>query len=147
MPVRMTPQPGDAVPTKKITPEEFDPAQEWFEVLVFLRQDVRDNALKVATKTITSPRGISRDEINNETYYLHLFKVQLKGWRLLGLDNEPIPFTEENINRLPWDLKSYLHEQILRCGGMIPTADLIVQTDSGQPLDYKSPDAELLPGS
>ena len=144
MPVIMTPGAGQAIPTKRITPPEWDESQEWFEVLTFLRQDVRDSALEAAKVTKVFPgRKGSEDKIDNEVYFFNLFKAQLKGWRMLtagagGLLVE-VPFNEESIRNLPWDLKGYLHGEIIMCGGIIPTSEVIVKTESGQELDYKSP--------
>ena len=146
MPVRLTPDAGEAIATKKVTPPEFDPDQEWVEILVFLRQDIRDNAVKLATSTRVQVKN-TREEIDNDVYFFSLFKSQIKGWRLLDPELAEIPFCESNIRKLPWDLKSYLHDQIMQCGGVIPTQNVEVKTDSGQMLSYKSPDAVVVSGS
>lgn len=145
MPVRLTPTADAVISTKKVSMPEWDtegPLAEHFDILVFLRKDVIDAARKAGRRTITEQNGRSRDEMEDEPYFRVLFDAQVKGWRLLDPAGTEIPFTPANLAALPWDIKGWLHEQILLCGGSVPTRDLVVSMgDSGQTLDYKRPDA------
>lgn len=150
MPVRMTPLPEETVATKRWTPPDCDddpesPTYEYIEILSFLRQEVIDAAQREGTRTITE-RGRTREERNMPVYMTALFRRQVTGWRLLDEHGHEIPFTPEHLTRLPWDLQGLLHQEILNCGGLIATRDLVVRTEDGVLLDYKSPDGSLRAG-
>jgi hypothetical protein len=113
------------------------PLYEFVEVLAFLRQETLDAARKVANRAIKE-NGRIREELNLRVYFDTLFSAQVKGWHLLDPEGTEIPFTPATLAALPWDVQGWLHEEILKCGGSIPTRDLVVKTDSGQTLDYKS---------
>lgn len=142
MPVRLTPAPDSVIPTKAVSMAEWDtdgPLEEHIDILVFLRTDTLEAARKAATRTIVQGSR-TREEINEAAYLRALFDVQVKGWRLLDPNGAEIPYTPENLAALPWDVRSWLHDEILACGGSIATRNIVVRTDSGIALDYKSPD-------
>ena len=143
MPVRLTPSADAVISTKRVSMPEWDtegPYAEWIEILVFLRTETLEAAQKAGRRTVVE-RGQTKEEIANEPYYRSLFDAQVKGWRLLDQDLKEIPFSPEHLAALPWDVKFWLNGQIIRCGGALATRDLVVETASGTPLDFKSTDA------
>jgi hypothetical protein len=147
MPVRLTPEPGAVIPTVRRTMEGWDadpdsPTVEYIEILAFLRSETLEAARKTGNRAIKE-NGRIREELNLRIYFDTLFSAQVKGWRLLDPDGDEIPFTPATLAALPWDVQGWLHEEILKCGGSIPTRDLAVRTESGQTLTYKSPDDRL----
>lgn len=142
------------IETKKVTPEGLDPTKEWFEILSYLDDGTLKNARTAATKTITQ-NGRTREDFDRDAYAKSLVDAQLKGWQLEVPANYPFDgdtmsndggmvhwrFTQTNIAYMLsiWDVRSWLENEIQSCGGVIATAGLVVKTDSGQTLDYKSP--------
>ncbi len=147
MPVRLNPLPGETIATKKVTPGEWEsegPFAEWFEILDYLRSEVLDTARAAGRKTIQQGRT-TKEEFVESAFQTSLFTAQVKGWRLLDPKGVEIPFTPENLARLPAGLREWLQTSILECGGVIPTASLEVATASGQTFQLPGADAELDP--
>lgn len=145
MPLQLEPLPGEVIGTKKISPVEWateGPLAEWIEILDFLRSDVLDAARLAGRKTVQQGRSTT-NEIVDSAFQASLFSAQVKGWQLLDPKGNGIPFTPENLRRLPPGLREWLQASILECGGVIPTASLEVTTASGQTFQLPSPDAEL----
>lgn len=146
------------VETKHCTPEGLDPDREWFEILAYLDEGTLKAARTAATKTITQ-NGRSREEFDRDIYAKTLVDAQLKGWQLEVPANYPFDaelmtndggvvhwkYNQTNIAYMLsiWDVRSWLENEIQSCGGVIATAGLVVKTDSGQTLDYKSPSTRL----
>jgi hypothetical protein len=146
MPVFLTPRADEAIPTRRSTHPDWcddphDPLYEYVEILSFLRQEVLDAARKAGARQVRQG-GRVVDELDVPKYLAHLFERQVKGWRLLDPHGQEIPFSQEALLRLPWDVGGWLHEQILACGGSIATRDLITEVD-GIRLDFKREDAGL----
>jgi hypothetical protein len=141
MPIKMTPRPEDAISTVKFTPDGLDPATEWFEVLSFTRSGVIEQANKDATSTITKAGGKTEEKFDNDTYYFSLFKASLKGWQLQDEHGAAIPFTEENIKRLPWTVRVLLRDAILSKGGIISTEEVVVTSEDGATFHAQGADA------
>lgn len=129
MPIsRLTPLPDDVLGTKDVTPPEWATEgehREYFTILDFLRSETLEVARTAARKTIQQGK-VTREEFTTSTYLRVLFEAQVKGWRLLDATGAEIPFTPENLARLPWAVRDWLHERILECGGMLATSDLEV---------------------
>ena len=157
--LRLTP-PKDAVrTTKDVAPPAWpqpDAPGVWpegagrFTILAFTRPEFLKTARERATSLITEPGKPPREEVSNEIFTRELFGVCLKGWTNL-LDPEtdqPIPFTPENVEALPEDAQGFLVEEILKAGrGILASREIITRDlETGAPLDYKSPDAQALPG-
>ena len=152
MPVQLNPS---RTATKPVTPPDLDPTREWFTILSFLDDKTLKAARATATKTITQGTK-TREEIDQEAFNTALIEVQLKGWQLevpsdKVFDPELMTndagvvhwkFLPANVEALfaLWDVRVWLANEILLCGGLVSTAGLVVRTESGQTLDYKSPD-------
>lgn len=145
MPIYLEPGAGAAIPTKQISMDGWDtegPFAEWVTILSFLRFETLEHARKTSRRTITE-FGRTREETDDDAYFRALFDVQVKDWRLFDPEGHEIPFTPEHVAALPWGVRGWLHEQILACGGSLPTRHLVIRTESGLTADLKSPDDEL----
>lgn len=144
------------VVTKSVTPEGLDPTREWFTILSYLDEKVLKSAQEKARTTITQ-NGRTREEFDQDGYTRVLVDAQLTGWQLEVPEGYPFDpdlmtndggtahwkYSPTTITYMLsiWDVRGWLRDQILSCGGVVATAGLVVKTDSGQTLDYKSPDA------
>lgn len=143
MPLRLTPLPDEAIPTKRVSPPEWDAAQEWIEILSFLRKDTLNEARTAARKTVTVG-GRTQEEYDEKILFSRLFAVQVKGWHIVDPNGAEIPYSQENLARLPWDLAGWLYGEIASCGGVLATRDLVIQTkSSGQALDFRSQETSV----
>lgn len=164
MPVRSATLARALAVTKKITPPDLDPTREWCDILDYLDVGVLRAARQAGIKTITQGSR-TREEQDDDAYLDSLFTKQLKGYQLEALpedvaEDQKQPkeenrqfeqvdgvwrwkFTPANIAKLPPDLRNWLHVEILTCGGIVPTATVVVTTDSGQVLDFRSTDGQL----
>jgi hypothetical protein len=149
LPVYLTPQSDEVIPTKRITAPGWDddpesPNYEYVEILTFLRQEVIDGARKAGGKQVRQAGRVS-DELDMPRYLAHLFERQVKGWRLLDLAGAEIAYSQEHLLQLPWAVQGWLHDELFKCGGSVATRDLVLETEAGRRLDYKSPDERLGP--
>ena len=133
MAVRLTPRPEEPIATKPVRMPDWDTEgayEEHIDILDFLRPEVFRAAQDAARKTITGRNGQSREDIDQDVFLRALFDAQVKGWRLFDPSLAPIPFTPEHVHALPWDVKAWLNEEILSCGGSIPTRTLRIPVGS-----------------
>jgi hypothetical protein len=121
MPIRLVPEAG-AIGLKRVTPEGLDPAEEFISILDYLDESVLKAAREAARKTVGQGTRV-REEFDQAAYVIYLLQQQVKGWTLLDGAGTPIEFTPANLARLPWDVKNWLSDQIVACGGIIPTED------------------------
>jgi outer membrane protein assembly factor BamB len=156
MPIRL-PATEKTPVTKKVTPnglESDGPNEEYFLILDYLDAAVDIAARKSATTTITNPQGrLLSETVDNAKYSKALVNAQLKGWRTIvppGMAFDALRMTEEdgnyfwqftvqNMADLPEDIVLWLAGEIVSCGGVIPTASLMVTTEAGQVLDFRRP--------
>lgn len=136
MPVRRMPVKGQAIATKKVTPPDLDPAEEWVEIPVLLENSVYIKARAEATSTTSSARGIT-EKIDNEALIDSILIQQIKAWRLLDPDApegdsfKEIPLAPSEVKVMPQSFKNWLYHEIDACTGIIPTQNLKVVTQSG----------------
>ena len=158
MPVSLSPS---RTATKRVTPPDLNPAREWFAILTFLDDKTLKDARAKATKTIVQGSK-TREEVDQDVFNSAVIAAQLKGWQLevpaeTGFDPARMTndngivhwqFTPENVEELLglWDARVWLANEVLSCGGIIATASLSIETESGQTLDYKSADVVVGPG-
>jgi hypothetical protein len=144
MAVRLAPRADEPIRTKPVRMPDWAAVgedEEHIEILDYLRPEVFRAAQEAARRT-TTERGISRDTYDPEVLMRALFDVQVKGWRLFDQDGSALPFTPENLARLPWDVKAWLNEEILACGGNIPTRNVRI-TVGAKEYDFRRPDAGM----
>lgn len=154
MPIGLRTPTAPPVKTHHETPEGLDPEREWFEILSYLDESVLKAAQAAALKTIVQGNR-TRQEQDEAAFSKSLFDSQLKGWQLEVPADWPFDpelmtndgavvhwkFNQTTIAAVlgVWDARNWLQNRILSCGGVVATAGLVVRTDSGQTLDYKSP--------
>jgi hypothetical protein len=128
MPIRLAPEAG-AIGLKHVTPDGLDAAEEYISILDYMDEKVLKAAREAGRKTIGQGQRV-REEFDQEAYVASLLNAQVKGWQLQDETGAALPFTPANLARLPWDLKSWLSDQIVSCGGIIPTETF--RRDAGQ---------------
>lgn len=162
MPVFMTPAHQEDIEGKDVRPDGFladGPFAEHFTIRAFLTEGVAKGARTAATTTITRPGGRVEESFDLDVYARELISSQLTGFRIISpgkppdmSDAEYLRCTEthhdtgdlrwwvfgpEVIRRFPWDVRAFLRLEIERCGGILATADLLVETTSGQTLRFR----------
>lgn len=158
MPIGLRTSTAPPIPTHRETPDGLDPTREWFEILSYLDESVLKAAQAAALKTIVQGNR-TRQEQDEAAFSKTLFDAQLKGWQLEVPADYPFDdalMTNDGgvvhwkFNQITvaavlsvWDARNWLQQRILSCGGVVATAGLVVRTESGQPLDYKSSAAGL----
>ena len=141
MPIRLAPEKPETIGTKDVTPDDLDASEEHITILDYLDEDVLKAAREAGRKTIQQGSR-TREEFDQRAYQSYLLNAQVKGWKLLDEHGADLPFTPANLARLPWDMRGWLADQIVSCGGIIPTetfrqqnqgrqAGVVPRTDAG----------------